>query len=260
MATASETASPIKFGTDGWRAAIAEAYTFENVRIVAQATANFLKDRGQANSPFVVGYDMRFASEFFAAAVAEVLAANGIHVLLASEAAATPAVSYSILVHKAAGAGMITASHNPWTDNGYKYKPEYAGSADPATVSAIEKQAETVFAQHSVQRMDLQDAIDQGKVERFQVAPDYLRRLAEIVESGADSIVQVQGGHRSHVRGGHGLPSPPAIRRITPALGIEQLSKSVFWRSKSRAYCRQSGQVDGGSAGARGRRRPGARR
>jgi alpha-D-glucose phosphate-specific phosphoglucomutase len=182
MATASKTESPIKFGTDGWRAAIAEAYTFDNVRIVAQATANFLKDKGQAGDPFVVGYDMRFASEFFAAAVAEVLAANDIHVLLASAAAATPAVSYSILTHQAAGAAMITASHNPWTDNGYKYKPEYAGSADPKTVAAIEEQADTVFADGSVQRMDLQDAVQGGKVERFEVAPTYLQRLAEIVD------------------------------------------------------------------------------
>ncbi len=184
MATATNTASPIKFGTDGWRAAIAEAYTFENVRIVAQATANFLRDKGQAKDPFVVGYDMRFASEYFAGAVAEVLAANDIHVLLAAEAAATPAVSYSILTHKAAGAAMITASHNPWTDNGYKYKPEYAGSADPATVSAIEKQAEVVFGEQSVRRLDLQVALSQGKVERFEVAPSYLQRLAVIVDPG----------------------------------------------------------------------------
>src|SRR5437588_8308563 len=182
MATASNIASPIKFGTDGWRAAIGEAYTFENVRIVAQATANFLQDKGQAGDPFVVGYDMRFASEFFAAAVAEVLAANDIHVLLASAAAATPAVSYSILTHGAAGAAMITASHNPWTDNGYKYKPEYAGSADPKTVTAIEEQADTVFADGSVHRIALPNAVQQGKVERFEVAPKYLERLAEIVD------------------------------------------------------------------------------
>jgi alpha-D-glucose phosphate-specific phosphoglucomutase len=181
MAT-STTENPIKFGTDGWRAAIADTYTFENVRIVAQATANYLKANGQASDPFVVGYDMRFGSEFFAQAVAEVLAANGIHVLLASKAAATPAVSYSILTHKAAGAAMITASHNPWTDNGYKYKPEYAGSADPKTVAALEEQSESVFARGSVQRVDLQAALDEGKVERFEVAPEYLSRLAEIVD------------------------------------------------------------------------------
>lgn len=182
MASASQMTNPIKFGTDGWRAAIAETYTFDNVRIVAQATANFLKNKGQAGDPFVVGYDFRFGSEFFAAAVAEVLAANGIHVLLAAQAAATPGVSYSILTHHAAGAAMITASHNPWTDNGYKYKPEYAGSADPETVSAIEQEAETVFTRGGVQRMDLEDALAQGKVERFEVAPTYLERLAEIVD------------------------------------------------------------------------------
>src|SRR5437868_2912238 len=99
-------ASPIKFGTDGWRGAIAEDYTFANVRVVAQATANYLKAQGQEGDGLVVGYDMRFASEFFAEAAAEVLAANGIHVWLTSGAAATPAVSYSILTHRAAGAAM----------------------------------------------------------------------------------------------------------------------------------------------------------
>src|SRR5947209_4213978 len=116
MATAPP-ANPIKFGTDGWRAAIAETYTFENVRVVAQATANYLKHRGQDKDGLIVGYDMRFGSEYFGAAVAEVLAANGIKVHLSSRAAATPAVAYSILTHRAAGAAMITASHNPWTDN-----------------------------------------------------------------------------------------------------------------------------------------------
>ncbi|HEX6506416.1 MAG TPA: phosphoglucomutase/phosphomannomutase family protein [Chloroflexota bacterium] len=182
MATAPKTVNPIKFGTDGWRAAIADAYTFENVRIVAQATANFLKARAQDRDGFIVGYDMRFASEYFAAAAAEVLAANGIHVQLASRAAATPAVSYSILTHKAAGAAMITASHNPWTDNGYKYKPEYAGSADSETVSAIEQEAAGVFESGSVRRADVNDAVSAGQIEYFDPAPQYLQRLAQIVD------------------------------------------------------------------------------
>ncbi|MBV9280831.1 MAG: phosphoglucomutase/phosphomannomutase family protein, partial [Chloroflexi bacterium] len=163
MATAAQT-SPIKFGTDGWRGAIAEDYTFASVRIVAQATANYLKDRGQDRDGLVVGYDMRFASEFFAAAVAEVLAANDIHVWLTERAAATPAVSYSILTHKAAGAAMITASHNPWTDNGYKYKPEYAGSADPKTIAAIEQEADALLRGGPVQRQPLDQAVAAGRV------------------------------------------------------------------------------------------------
>ena len=181
MATTSRK-SPIKFGTDGWRGAIAEEYTFENVRIVSQAIANYLKDRGQDRDGLVVGYDMRFASEFFAAAAAEVLAANGIHVWLSSKAAATPAVSYSILTHRAAGAAMITASHNPWTDNGYKYKPEYAGSADPATISAIEAQADALQGTDAVRRNPLEQAIGDKQVEYFDPEPDYLGRLGDLID------------------------------------------------------------------------------
>jgi alpha-D-glucose phosphate-specific phosphoglucomutase len=182
MPTAAKMINPIKFGTDGWRGAIAETYTFDNVRVVAQATADYLKDREQDGDGLIVGYDMRFASEFFAAATAEVLAANGVKAWLASAAAPTPTVSYSILTHRAAGAAMITASHNPWTDNGYKYKPEYAGSADPATIAAIEDHANRIFPDHSVRRVDLADALSSKTVERFDPKPDYIRRLGELVD------------------------------------------------------------------------------
>ncbi len=182
MASGTDQNNPIKFGTDGWRGPIAETYTFANVRVVAQATANFLKERGQDKDGLVVGYDMRFASEFFAAAVAEVLAANGIHVYLSSHAASTPGVAYSILTHRAAGAGMITASHNPWTDNGFKYKPEYAGSADPTTITALERQVAAVQAGQTVQRTDLAGAVGAGTVEYFEVAPAYLNRLGQLAD------------------------------------------------------------------------------
>lgn len=182
MATAAGRVSPIKFGTDGWRGAVAENYTFDNVRIVAQATANYLKSNGQTSGGLVVGYDMRFASEFFAAATAEVLAANDIHVWLAQTASSTPATSYSILTHKASGAAMITASHNPWTDNGYKYKPEYAGSADPEVIEAIESQATQVFNGGSVSRTDLSSALSADTVEYFDPAPPYLDRLRELID------------------------------------------------------------------------------
>lgn len=180
--TTARPAIPIKFGTDGWRGAIAADYTFDNVRVVAQATAAYLKQQGQGGDGLIVGYDMRFASEFFAAAVAEVLAANGIRAWLASAAAPTPAVAYSILTHKAAGAAVITASHNPWTDNGYKYKPEYAGSADPATIAAIERQVAEIYGQETVPREDLRTALAAGRVEYFDPAPDYLDRLRTLID------------------------------------------------------------------------------
>lgn len=181
MATAAKT-TPIKFGTDGWRAQVARDYTFDNVRVVAQGTANFLKERGVSSSGLVVGYDMRYESEYFAAAVAEVLAANGVRVWLSDRAAPTPAVSYSILTHRAAGAAVITASHNPWTDNGYKYKPEYAGSADPETIAAIEGEAAGVHERGGVQSMNIESAVDAGKVEYFNPRPEYLDRLRSLID------------------------------------------------------------------------------
>ena len=171
---------PIKFGTDGWRSAIADTYTFDNVRVVAQATAQFLKNKGQDRAGLVVGYDMRFASEYFGAAVAEVLIGNDIKTFLARSAASTPAVAYSVLTHGASGAAVITASHNPWTDNGYKYKPEYAGSADPETIEAIEEQARSVYKSHEIRRRDLDGAGD--LLERFDPSEKYLTRLTEIID------------------------------------------------------------------------------
>ena len=115
----------IKFGTDGWRAIIADEFTFENVAICVQGVAGYIKEIGLAARGMVVGYDTRFSSKEFATCAAEVLAGNGIPTLLCKEASPTPVVSYNVLVHKAAGAVVITASHNPPEWNGLKFKPDY---------------------------------------------------------------------------------------------------------------------------------------
>ena len=130
--------TPIKFGTDGWRAVIAEDYTFENVRACAQGVASLLKANGLADRGLVVGYDTRFASEDFAAAAAETAAAHGVDVALSDRACPTPAVSYNVLARKAGGGIVITASHNPGQWNGFKYKPDYGGSASPEVVAELE--------------------------------------------------------------------------------------------------------------------------
>jgi phosphomannomutase len=131
-------ATPIKFGTDGWRAIIAEDFTFENVRACARGVVELLKSGGIAGKGLVVGYDTRFASEEFAATVTEVAATNGVPVYLCDRTAPTPAVSYAIIHHKAGGGVVITASHNPGKWNGFKYKPEYAGSASPEIIAELE--------------------------------------------------------------------------------------------------------------------------
>src|SRR3712207_2346274 len=101
----------IKFGTDGWRAVIGDEYTFANVRRVTQAVAEYLKQANLAARGLVVGFDTRFGSERFAAAAAEVLGANGIHVFLTDRATPTPVISYAILDKHAGGAVKIGRAH-----------------------------------------------------------------------------------------------------------------------------------------------------
>src|SRR3989304_6312407 len=123
--------TPIRFGTDGWRAVIAEDYTYANVRACAEGVARYLEEAGLAGRGLVIGFDTRFASEHFAAAAAQVAAAHAIKVPLFDAAAATPVACHAVLDKGAGGAVIITASHNPAIYNGFKYKPEYGGRAPP---------------------------------------------------------------------------------------------------------------------------------
>src|SRR5512137_2848120 len=126
--TGQKMTNPIKFGTDGWRAIIAEDFTFENVRYCAQGVADYLKQAKLAGRGIVIGYDTRFASEDFAAAAAEIIAGNGIKVYLSPKPTPTPVISYAVLAYKAGGAIIITASHNPGIWNGFKFKDENGSS------------------------------------------------------------------------------------------------------------------------------------
>jgi phosphomannomutase len=128
----------IKFGTDGWRGLIADDFTFANVRRVAAAIAQYVREESEPARGLLVGYDTRFLSAEFAQAAAEVIAAAGIGVWLVEVATPTPAVSYAVVTRQVAGAVMITASHNPYRWNGIKFKASYGGSAEPAIIRRIE--------------------------------------------------------------------------------------------------------------------------
>ncbi|MHB1005787.1 MAG: phosphoglucomutase/phosphomannomutase family protein [Chloroflexota bacterium] len=248
-------ADVIKFGTDGWRAVIAEDYTFANVRTCAQSVANYLRDKGTANRGFVVGYDTRFDSEHFAAAVAEVLAANGIVTHLCDRPTPTPAVSFSILAQKAAGAAIITASHNPAIWNGFKYKPEYAGSASPEVVAELEKRIVSVQnGDIPLKRMPLQLAIDQGKVRYLDASPGYLDQMAKMVNldklrnagltivvdsmfgAGAGYFQRLLDGGKTQIVGLHQERNPlfPGLERPEPIdENLHALKKAVPAQSAS---------------------------
>jgi alpha-D-glucose phosphate-specific phosphoglucomutase len=173
-------ANPIKFGTDGWRAIIAEDFTFDNVRVCAQATAQYLKRAGLAEHGIVIGYDTRFESDAFAATCAEVLAANGITVYLCDSPAPTPVVGYAILTHKAGGSIVITSSHNPAMYNGFKVRTEYGGSAPPEILSQIEALTENAYG-HDVPRLSLDEAKSRGLVQTFDPKPAYIEHLGGLL-------------------------------------------------------------------------------
>src|SRR5579875_1814681 len=172
----------IQFGTDGWRAIIAEDFTFENVRYCAQAVADYLHQEGRASAGLVVGYDTRFASDRFAAAVAEVAAANDVPVYLCNRPEPTPVVSYAVLAQRAAGGVVITSSHNPAAYNGFKYKPEYAGSASPEIVAQLEAPLAEILAAGEPPRLPLAEGERRGLVHRLDFRKPYLDRLAELVD------------------------------------------------------------------------------
>src|SRR5215468_1236838 len=130
--------SPIKFGTDGWRAIIADTFTFENVRAAAQATAEYFKTVEGCERAVFVGFDVRFQSKAFAQAAAEVIAANGFRVVMLDRPYPTPYVSFEVRRRKFVGGIMITASHNPPAFNGFKVKAHFGGSATPAITAKIE--------------------------------------------------------------------------------------------------------------------------
>src|ERR1700688_2946923 len=132
--------APIKFGTDGWRGIIADDFTFDNVRRVAGAIAAYVLKYEDAAHGIFIGYDTRFASRSAAQVVADVVAAAGIPVKLAHDYTPTPAVSYAVKQHGAAGGVMVTSSHNPWNWNGVKFKGKFGGSGTPAMMKAIEEQ------------------------------------------------------------------------------------------------------------------------
>ena len=131
------TTEKIKFGTDGWRAIIAQEYTVYNVGRVSKALADWLH-KGGKDPKVVVGHDCRFGGELFAETAAKVLCANGVKVLLSKGFISTPMISLGVLQLKAQQGVVITASHNPPSYNGFKLKGPHGGPTSPKDIAAVE--------------------------------------------------------------------------------------------------------------------------
>ena len=174
----------IVFGTDGWRARVADDFTFENVRRCAEGVARYVVDRGEQAKGVVLAYDRRFASEHFAAAAAEVLLAYDIPVAYASSAVPTQMSSYEVVQRGSAAGIVITASHNPWTDNGFKVKSPTGAAAGPELLAVLER---TIAGNGgaAIPRRPFADAEAAGLVERYDPYPGYERFIRRTVDLDA---------------------------------------------------------------------------
>ena len=184
-ATAGVTApTSIVFGTDGWRARIADEFTFENVRRCADGVAAYVEGEGSNARGVVIAYDRRFASEHFAAAAAEVLVARDIPVAIATHAVPTQMSSYEVVERGAAAGIVITASHNPWVDNGFKVKAPSGAAGGPEMLTAIEARL-AVNGGAPIERRPFADAEAAGLVERFDPFDGYERFVRRTVDLDA---------------------------------------------------------------------------
>jgi alpha-D-glucose phosphate-specific phosphoglucomutase len=173
--------SGIKFGTDGWRAVISDDFTFDNVRAVGQAIADFVKAQKSPiyrKRSLAVGFDTRFLSEKYAEIVTGILAANGIKVVLSDKACSTPSVGLCISGKKMSGGVMITASHNPPEYNGIKYKNFSGGSAGSEIIDDIEKR----LFKSSVKSMPIEDAINKGIVKKEDLMVRQVKKVREFAD------------------------------------------------------------------------------
>ncbi len=189
------TPTHIVFGTDGWRAKVADEFTFDSVRRCADGVARYVVDRGEQARGVVVAYDRRFASEHFAAAAAEVLLAHDIPVAYSSRAVPTQMSSYEVVERGAAAGIVITASHNPWTDNGFKVKSPEGSPAGPEILRVLEG---TIAANGgtAIPRRPFAEAEDAGLVERFDPYDGYERFVRRTLDldalKAADARVLVE--------------------------------------------------------------------
>ena len=196
--------SPIRFGTDGWRAVIADGYTFANLERVAQATADWLHaDYGDAPS-VVVGHDTRFLSRRFAEHAARVLASAGVHVTLSTGVISTPGVSWATEAMEKDAGIVITASHNPPEYNGYKIKAHFGGPAPPEMVASVEEAVAHV-APRSMPLPSLDALLERRAIRMADIKTAYLAALRARLDIEAIQDAGIRVAHDAMFGAGQGL-------------------------------------------------------
>lgn len=170
----------IKFGTSGWRGLIAEDFTFENLRLASLGVADHLLSKGIGKG-IVVGYDARFLSERFAEEVVYVMASKGIKTYLTKTDTPTPVISACIIQERLDGAVNITASHNPYNYNGFKFSPKWGGPALPEDTKAIEKIANNINYEYKNNYKSLEAVIKAKLCKIIDPKPKYFKLIGKNV-------------------------------------------------------------------------------
>jgi alpha-D-glucose phosphate-specific phosphoglucomutase len=217
-ASAKTSASPIKFGTSGWRGLIADDFTFATVRLAVTAIANHITAKTK-NPTVLVGYDTRFYSEEFSALAVEILQQHKIRTLLCETFTPTPAIAYEIMRRKLDGAINFTASHNPAQYHGLKFSSPDAGPALPEVTKDIEARVAKIIATdgfpqvgaHSGPTHSGQDSHG----ETVNLRDSYLKRLEELVRFDVlrkakskfvvDALHGCGAGYLDRALAGHGV-------------------------------------------------------
>ena len=238
---------PISFGTDGWRAVIAQDFTFDNVRACAQGVALHVRESGLVDMGVVVGYDTRFASEDFARAAAEVLAGNGIRAYLTPRPTPPPVIRFAVGLQHAAGGIIITASHNPYKYNGFKYRTPDGASAPREVLENIERHIQRTLSEGPTRSLPLLLARKEGMVQDLDPLPAYLEQVRRLVPvddikgaglkvavdsmygAGAGYVKALLEGGRTRVLELHSERNPlfPGIRPEPIAENLKELSQAV---------------------------------
>ena len=186
-------ASPIKFGTSGWRGLIADDFTFANVRLAVTAIAQHLKNKSK-NPTALVGYDTRFYSEEFSQLAVDILQAHGIRTLIGDTFTPTPAIAYEIMRSKLDGAVNFTASHNPAPYHGLKFSSADAGPALPEVTKDIEARVAKLIEKKSSAVASAASEPRSGRIaaEKVNLREAYLKRLGELVRFDVLSKARVK--------------------------------------------------------------------
>jgi len=195
--------TPIEFGTDGWRAVIADDYTFVNLERVAQATADWLHDDYGDTTSVVLGHDTRFLGPEFAERTARVLADAGVEVTLADSMVSTPAISWATQASEHDAGVVITASHNPPTYSGYKIKAYFGGPAPPAMISKVEDAVPDGARSGALPTFD--DLTADGSIQTDDVRSGYLDALRHALDIEAIKDAGLTVAHDAMYGAGQGL-------------------------------------------------------